>query len=121
MKNTLNLELSELYTISTAHGFDSPVSMLDSYIEVLRQSRFDLVTVKLPRLLSVKLGSETVKVKRSRMHFTDWFMPLAIEWEAEKCAKRIIELRHERSFDKAEYRPKRRLRSLPEINKNLTK
>ena len=114
---TLNLELSELYIISTAHGFDSPVSMLDSYVEVLRQSQCDLVTVKLPRLLAIRLGSETVKVKRSRMHFSEWFLPSAIEREAEKCAKRIIELRHERAFDKTEYRPKRRL-SMPQPSNN---
>ena len=115
--HAINLELSELYTISAAHGFDSPVSMLDSYVGVLRQSQCDLVTVTLPRLLAIKLGSETVKVKRSRMHFSEWFMPSAIEWEAEKCAKRIIELRRERALDKTEYRPQRRLSMPPPSNK----
>ena len=113
MNKSLEMELSELYTISKAHCFDSPTAMLDAYIEVLRQHQYDLVSVKLPRLLAAKFGSNTIKVRRSRLHFADWFIKSAIEWEAESCAKRIIGLRQERAFNEAEYRPKRRKVSMP--------
>ena len=81
-------------------------------------AQFDVVSVKLPRLLAVKLGSDTVKVRRSRMHFSEWFMESAIGWEAESCAKRIIEARRIRAHDSSEFRPTRRL-SMPQPSNKL--